>query len=98
MEISEFQNFRFKTGSHWDFKGIFLGKPKIGKLLPKPFMDQENPILIPKMGFFWIKFYPRVGFFCTIHSPVLGLNISIQIPTMGFFVPSQLFHIQMDKG
>ena len=36
----KFQNphFGFKKGNNWDFKGISLGKPKIGKVLPKPSM------------------------------------------------------------
>ena len=35
-----FQNphFGFKKGNNWHFKGISLGKPKIGKVLPKPSM------------------------------------------------------------
>lgn len=80
-------HFGFKKGNTWDLKGILLGKPKIGKVLPKPFMDQENPILIPTMGFFapiliqeWVYFVP--------FSPVLGLNIPIVIPIMGFFRPN----------
>ena len=31
-------HFGFKKGNNWDFKGISLGKPKIGKVLPKPSM------------------------------------------------------------
>lgn len=81
-------HFGFKKGNNWDLKGSFLGKPKIEKVLPKPFMDQENPILIPTMGFFRPNFNPRMGIFCTIFSPVLGLNIPIVIPIMGFFHPN----------
>ena len=35
-----FQNshFGFKKGNNGDFKEISLGKPKIGKVLPKPIM------------------------------------------------------------
>ena len=69
------------------FPSDFLGKPKTGKVLPLPFMDQEIPILIPTMGFFGPNFYPRMGFLCTIFSPVLGLNIPILIPRMWFFCP-----------
>ena len=56
-----FSHFGFKKGNNWDFQGIFLGKPKVGKVLPLPFMGQENPILIPTMGIFWPNFYPRMG-------------------------------------
>ena len=90
--IRDRKNFRIpilglKGGNNRDFKGIFLGKPKIGKVLPTPFMDQENPILIPPTGFVCPNFYPRMGVSCTILSPTLGFNIPIPVPTMEFFGP-----------
>ena len=85
----KFQNphFGFKKGNNWDFKGIFLGKPKIGKVLPKPSMGFLNPMLSPIMGFFSPKFYPRVGYFWASLFPVLGLKLPILFPKMGFLGP-----------
>ena len=86
------KNFRIPIlGLKREIIGIskgFFGKPKIGKVLPKPFMGQENPILIPTIGFLCSNFYPRMGFLCTIFSPALGLKIPILIPTVGFFCPN----------
>ena len=83
-------HFGFKKGNTWDLKGIFLGKPKIGKVLPKPFMDQENPILIPTMGFFapiliqeWVYFVP--------FSPSIGIEHSHCNSNNGIFSSQFLF-------
>ena len=81
----KFQNspFVFKKGNNWDFKGISLGKPKIGKVLPKPVMGFLNLFLFQIMGFFKPEFYPKMGYFWASFIPVLGLKLPILIPNKG---------------
>ena len=54
--------FGEKKGIFWDFYGILVGFPKIGKMLPKPTLGKNNPKETPKLVYFEDNYIPLSGF------------------------------------